>query len=34
MKIRHPSFKGGRFHKKGFFIYQYQINASREDNNL
>ena len=22
MKIRHPSIKGGRFRKKGFFIFQ------------
>ena len=35
MKIRHPSFKGGRFHKKGFFIFQCQImQVGFDDNDL
>ena len=34
MKTRHLNFKCGRFREKGLFICQYQINASRGDNDL
>ena len=34
MKTRHLNFKCVRFRKKGLFICQYQINASRDDNDL